>query len=57
MLLRLYYWLWHDLLHLDEPISWIIVHNIRDNLLTWQIVCSVVATIITVLTLHFIALL
>lgn len=52
-----YFWLWHDLLQLKEPISWIIVHSIRDHLFMWQLVGSMVNTIIWVLVMHFIAML
>lgn len=57
MITKCYYWLWHDVLHLHEPISWIIVHSMRDHTLTWQLCGGVVNAIIWTLFVHFISML
>lgn len=55
-ILKFYHWLWHDILHLDKPISWIIVSSIKANLLRWDITGAVVLVITWVLLMHFIAM-
>ena len=57
MIGKFYFWLWHDVLHLHEPISWIIVHSMRDHTLTWQLCGGVVNAIIWTLFVHFISML
>lgn len=57
LILDLYHWFWHDLLGLKEPISWIIVHSMRDHLLVWQLGGSVVCSVLWTLICHFIAML
>ncbi len=56
MITRVYYWLWHDLLRLHEPISWIIVHHVRENLLVWDLVGSLTLSTLWVLLMHFVAM-
>lgn len=57
MISRLYYKLWHDILGLSEPISWIIVHSVRDNLLVWQLAGAIILSTLWVLLMHFVAML
>jgi hypothetical protein len=57
MITKFYYWLWHDVMHLREPISWLVVHSMRDHLFTWQLAGGGVAVILWVLMCHFVAML
>lgn len=56
-LMRFYFWLWHDLLKLHEPISWIIVHSMRNHMLAWDLIGAIVVSSLWVLLIHLIALL
>lgn len=57
MIFKIYYIIWHDLLKLPEPISWIIVHSVRDHLFAWDLAGSLIVTTLWVLLMHFIAML
>lgn len=56
MIGKIYYWIWHNLLHLPKPISWIIVDSIKAHLLAWQIVMAIISAVASTLILHFIAM-
>jgi hypothetical protein len=50
----MYYWFWHDLLHLNQPISWLIVNSIKGHLLVWDIAGALVLSTGWVLIMHFV---
>lgn len=50
----MYEWLWKRLLHLPQPISWLIVHSIKAHLLIWDIIGSILVSGLWILTMHFI---
>jgi hypothetical protein len=51
---KFYYWLWHTVLHLPQPISWIIVDSIKKDLLWWDVIGGGAVLTAWVLTMHFI---
>ena len=56
MIVKIYTWFWKHVLHLNKPISWIIVDSIKSHLLVWQLIGSIITAIIWTLAMHFIAM-
>ena len=56
MIGKAYYWLWHDFLKLQQPISYSVMQSITSNQIVWMIAGSVFLSITWVLIVHFIAL-
>ena len=56
MIVKIYTWFWKHVLHLNKPISWIIVDSIKSHLLVWQLIGSIITAILWTLAMHFIAM-
>lgn len=56
MIEKVYYWFWHDLLRLHDPISQILINSVRDHSFVWSLTGSLVLSTLWVLAVHLIAM-